>query len=144
FEFGSAIIQSLKKLLRAGSDIIDLLSESVEVHVRLRGQQSAIGSRRGLRCASQNFEMVIAQGADAHYLDVAVGFDGQIRLNAEGNVDTRRTLGNEAQAPDPAYFWSPGIAHRGGSLEAAREGKLCMVGRAGAAKGSAHAEKGGE
>src|SRR6202790_5069939 len=125
-------------------DVVDLLREGVEVDIGVRRERGPIGSGGSFGGARKDFEMIVAEWTHAHDLDVTIGFDGQLGLDAEDDFDSLRILRIDAEALDTSDFGTTGIANLGAGLQAARERKKSMVGFRGAAKSAADAENRGE
>src|SRR5712664_2214675 len=86
--------------------------------------------------------MVVAKGAHAHDLYVAIDFDGKIRLDSEDDVQLCGILWVELQAVDPAYLRSSCVPHCRAGLEPTREGKISVKLCCGPSKSAAHGEHG--
>ena len=77
-------------------------------------------------------------------LHFAIGLDGQLGLNGEGDFDARWILRIDAEALDTSNLGTAGIANLGAGLQAAREGEKGVVGFRGAAKSTADGENRGQ
>src|SRR6266436_1388448 len=103
------------------AEIINLSGDSVEVDVVFGGELSTIGSEGSLRGARKNFKVIVAERAQAHDFDAAVGFNREIGLDFEGDFDTRGVLGIDADTVHAPDFGSSGVADARAGLNATSE-----------------------
>src|SRR5882724_6212598 len=105
-----------------GTEIINLGGDGVKVDVVFCGELRAIGSEASFRRAGKNFKVIVAEGTHAHDFDAAIGFNGEIRLDFEGDFDARWILGINAYVVYAADFWSSGVTDAGARLDTTGEG----------------------
>src|SRR6266403_4668986 len=104
-----------------GTEIINLGGDGVEVDVVFGGELRAVGSEGGFRGAGKNFEVIVTEGAHAHDFDAAIGFNGEIGLDLEGDFDARGILRIDADAIHATDFRPSGVADAGAGLNATSE-----------------------
>jgi hypothetical protein len=101
-----------------------------------------IGSDGGLWGAGKNFKVIVAQRAQAHDFDAAIGFNGEIGLDFEGDLNAGGILRVDTDVVHATDFGSSGVADAGTGLDTPSEGDRCMEGVSGAAKSAADGENG--
>src|SRR6266478_6074989 len=123
-----------------GTEIINLGGDGVEVDVVFGGELRTVGSEGGFRGAGKNFKVIVAEWAHAHDFDAAIGFNGEIGLDFEGDFDAGGILRIDADTVHAPDFGSSGVADAGAGLNATSESDKCMVGVSGAAEGATDGE----
>src|SRR5882724_11250159 len=105
-----------------GTEIINLGGDGVKVDVVFCGELRAIGSEASFRRAGKNFKVIVAEGTHAHDFDAAIGFNGEIRLDFEGDFDAGGILRIDADPIHATDFGPSGIADAGARLNTTGEG----------------------